>query len=29
VAQAVMGFLGSDLVTGEFVLVDGGKHLTY
>ena len=29
VAQAVMGFLGSDLVTGEFVLVDGGKHLNY
>jgi 3-oxoacyl-[acyl-carrier protein] reductase len=29
VAQAVMAFLGSDLVTGEFVLVDGGKHLTY
>ena len=29
VAQAVMGFLASDLVTGEFVLVDGGKHLTY
>jgi len=29
VAQAVMGFLGSDLVTGEFVLVDGGKHLAY
>ena len=29
VAQAVMGFLGSDLVTGEFILVDGGKHLAY
>ncbi len=29
VAQTVMAFLGTDLVTGEFVLVDGGKHLTY
>jgi 3-oxoacyl-[acyl-carrier protein] reductase len=29
VAQAVMGFLGSDLVTGECVVVDGGRHLTY
>jgi 3-oxoacyl-[acyl-carrier protein] reductase len=29
VAQAVMGFLSSDLVTGNWVLVDGGKHLVY
>jgi 3-oxoacyl-[acyl-carrier protein] reductase len=29
VAQAVMGFLGSDLVTGESVRVDGGRHLLY
>lgn len=29
VAQAVMGFLGSDLVTGETVIVDGGRHITY
>jgi 3-oxoacyl-[acyl-carrier protein] reductase len=29
VAQAVMGFLGSDLVTGESVIVDGGRHVTY
>jgi 3-oxoacyl-[acyl-carrier protein] reductase len=29
VAQAVMGFLGSDLVTGESVIVDGGRHITY
>src|SRR5262249_19159737 len=29
VAQAVMGFLGSDLVTGEHVVVDAGRHLLY
>jgi 3-oxoacyl-[acyl-carrier protein] reductase len=29
VAQAVMGFLASDLVTGNYVVVDGGKHLAY
>jgi 3-oxoacyl-[acyl-carrier protein] reductase len=29
VAQAVVGFLGSDLVTGESVRVDGGRHLLY
>lgn len=29
VAQAVMGLLASDMVTGEFVIVDGGKHLAY
>jgi 3-oxoacyl-[acyl-carrier protein] reductase len=29
VAQAVMAFLATDLVTGEFVVVDGGKHLAY
>ena len=29
VAQAVMGFLGSDQVTGEAVVVDGGRHITY
>lgn len=29
VAQAVMGFLGADLVTGECVVVDGGRHVTY
>jgi 3-oxoacyl-[acyl-carrier protein] reductase len=29
VAQAVMGFLGCDLVTGESVIVDGGQHIAY
>lgn len=29
VAQAVLGLLGMDLVTGEAVIVDGGKHVTY
>jgi len=29
VAQAVMGFLGSDMVSGESVIVDGGRHVTY
>jgi 3-oxoacyl-[acyl-carrier protein] reductase len=29
VARAVMGFLASDMVTGECVVVDGGRHLTY
>ena len=29
VAQAVMGFLGMDLVTGEAVVVDGGRLVTY
>jgi NAD(P)-dependent dehydrogenase (short-subunit alcohol dehydrogenase family) len=29
VAQAVMGFLGSDFVTGEGLIVDGGRHITY
>lgn len=29
VAQAVMGLLESDMVTGETVIVDGGKHLLY
>ncbi len=29
VAQAVMGFLGADMVTGECVVVDGGRHLAY
>jgi 3-oxoacyl-[acyl-carrier protein] reductase len=29
VAQAVMGLLGSDMVTGETVVVDGGRHVTY
>jgi 3-oxoacyl-[acyl-carrier protein] reductase len=29
VAQAVLGLLGMDMVTGETVIVDGGKHVTY
>ena len=29
VAQAVMGFLGMDLVTGENLIVDGGIHVGY
>jgi NAD(P)-dependent dehydrogenase (short-subunit alcohol dehydrogenase family) len=29
VAQAIMGFLGADMVTGECVVVDGGRHLAY
>jgi 3-oxoacyl-[acyl-carrier protein] reductase len=29
VAQAVMALLGSDLVTGECLVLDGGRHLTY
>ncbi|HEX4213609.1 MAG TPA: SDR family oxidoreductase [Candidatus Dormibacteraeota bacterium] len=29
VAQAVMGLLQSDMVTGETVIVDGGEHLLY
>jgi NAD(P)-dependent dehydrogenase (short-subunit alcohol dehydrogenase family) len=29
VAQAVMGFLGMDLVTGENLIVDGGMHVAY
>ena len=29
VAQAVMGFLGMDLVTGENLIVDGGVHIAY
>jgi NAD(P)-dependent dehydrogenase (short-subunit alcohol dehydrogenase family) len=29
VAQAVLGLLGMDLVTGEAVIVDGGRHVTY
>jgi len=29
VAQAVMGFLGMDLVTGENLIVDGGVHVAY
>lgn len=29
VAQAVIGLLGMDLVTGEAVILDGGKHVTY
>ena len=29
VAQAVLGLLGMDLVTGETVILDGGKHITY
>jgi NAD(P)-dependent dehydrogenase (short-subunit alcohol dehydrogenase family) len=29
VAQAVLGVLAMDLVTGETVIVDGGKHVTY
>jgi len=28
IAQAVMGFLGSDMVTGQCVVVDGGRSLT-
>ncbi len=28
-AQAVMGFLHNDFVTGESLIVDGGKHITY
>jgi NAD(P)-dependent dehydrogenase (short-subunit alcohol dehydrogenase family) len=29
VAQAVLGVLGMDLVTGEALIVDGGKHTVY
>ena len=29
VAQAVVGLLRMDLVTGEAVILDGGKHVTY
>jgi NAD(P)-dependent dehydrogenase (short-subunit alcohol dehydrogenase family) len=29
VAQAVLGFLASDLVTGENLVVDAGRHLLY
>ncbi|GGO46275.1 3-ketoacyl-ACP reductase [Streptomyces daqingensis] len=29
VAQAVTGLLGMDMVTGETVVVDGGKHVRY
>jgi 3-oxoacyl-[acyl-carrier protein] reductase len=29
VADVVMGFLGADMVTGETLIVDGGKHLAY
>ena len=29
VAQAIMGFVLSDLVTGQDVIVDGGTHLNY
>ncbi|MEE6261130.1 SDR family NAD(P)-dependent oxidoreductase [Plantactinospora sonchi] len=29
VAQAVVGLLGMDLVTGEAIVVDGGKHVVY
>lgn len=29
VAQAVLGLLGMDLVTGEALILDGGKHVTY
>ncbi|MGI5211438.1 SDR family NAD(P)-dependent oxidoreductase [Plantactinospora sp. CA-290183] len=29
VAQAVLGLLGMDMVTGEAIIVDGGKHVTY
>jgi NAD(P)-dependent dehydrogenase (short-subunit alcohol dehydrogenase family) len=29
VAQAVLGLLGMDLVTGETLILDGGKHVLY
>jgi 3-oxoacyl-[acyl-carrier protein] reductase len=29
VAQAVMGFIGADQVTGETLVVDGGRRVTY
>jgi NAD(P)-dependent dehydrogenase (short-subunit alcohol dehydrogenase family) len=29
VAQAVLGLLGMELVTGEALILDGGKHVTY
>ena len=29
VAETVLGVLGMDMVTGEAVIVDGGKHVTY
>jgi NAD(P)-dependent dehydrogenase (short-subunit alcohol dehydrogenase family) len=29
VAQAVLGLLAMDMVTGETVILDGGKHVTY
>ncbi|MFC6018799.1 SDR family NAD(P)-dependent oxidoreductase, partial [Plantactinospora solaniradicis] len=29
IAQAVLGLLAMDMVTGEALIVDGGKHITY
>jgi 3-oxoacyl-[acyl-carrier protein] reductase len=29
VAQAVLGLIGMELVTGEALILDGGKHVTY
>lgn len=29
VAQAVMGMIRSDMVTGQFLVVDGGRNITY
>jgi len=29
VSQAIMGFIRSDFVTGQYLVVDGGKNITY
>ena len=29
VARVVVGLIDSEMVTGEFVIVDGGRHILY
>jgi hypothetical protein len=29
VAQVVVGLIESQMVTGEFVIIDGGRHVLY